>query len=113
MNRMLRERLIQVAASQDVVYYSEIAPLVAIDMSSPPDREEIGRLLGEISEFEHDQGRPLLSAVAISHDGNRPGKGFYNLAQELGLHEGSHHDSFWTRELKRVHAVWKGKTKSR
>ena len=66
MNRRLYERLIEVATAQECVYYSDIAPLVNLDMSLPPDRAEIGRLLGEVSEHEHAQGRPLLSVVVIS-----------------------------------------------
>ena len=94
---------------QDVVYYSEIAPLANLDMANPPDRTEIGRLLGEISTAEHKQGKPLLSAVAISHDGNKPGDGFFTLARELGLHRGSDDDAFWTAELERVYRYWKSK----
>lgn len=107
MNKAIYRRLTETAVSRGVVYYSEIAPLADLDMASPPDRTEIGRLLGEISESEHEQGRPLLSAVAISHDGNRPGEGFLTLARELGLHCSSEDDAFWTAELERVYRYWR------
>jgi hypothetical protein len=107
MNKVLYKRLTEAAAAQRVVYYSQIASIANLDMTNPPDRAEIGRLPGEISEAEHEQGRPLLSAVAISHDGNRPGDGFFTLARELGLHRGSDDDAFWTAELERVHRYGK------
>ncbi len=107
MNRRLYDRLKEVATAQKVVYYSEIAPLVNLDMSLPPDRAEIGRLLGEISEHEHAQGRPLLSVVVISQDGNKPGEGFFKLARELQLYAGPDEDTYWNTEIKRVWAAWK------
>lgn len=107
MNQRLYDRLKEVATAQKFVYYSNIAPLVNLDMSLPPDRAEIGRLLGEVSEHEHAQGRPLLSVVVISHDGNKPGEGFFTLARDLGVYTGPDEDTYWNTELKRVWATWK------
>lgn len=44
---------------------------------------EVGQILGEISEDEMEQGRPLLSAVAVGVSG-QPGAGFFALARQLG-----------------------------
>ncbi|MCH8807058.1 MAG: hypothetical protein IH986_13340 [Planctomycetes bacterium] len=111
MNRRLYERLIEVASAQKCVYYREIAPLVNLDMSLPPDRAEIGRLLGEVSQHEHALGRPLLSLVVISHEGNKPGKGFFTLARDLGVYTGPDEDTYWNTELKRVWAASKRESK--
>lgn len=54
-----------------------------LDMSSPYDREQLGRILGRIVEYEHEHGRPMLSSVVIS-DENVRGDGFYRIAEELG-----------------------------
>lgn len=107
MNQALYDRLKDVARSGQIAYYSDVAPLVNLDMSQPPDREEIGRLLGEISESEHRQDRPLLSAVIISREGNRPGDGFFTLARSLRLHPGGDDTAYWIAEVQRVWDYWK------
>jgi len=81
MNEELHRRLVSVARLGRYVIYSEIAPLLGLDMSSPADRTEIGRLLGEVSVFEHQLGHPLLSAIVIHRDNNIPGPGFFQLAK--------------------------------
>lgn len=59
------EKLKSAAKAGDTVSYGEIAPLLGLDMSLPEDRGEIGEVLGEISTFEHQRGRPMLSAVVV------------------------------------------------
>jgi len=61
MHKEMRKRLIQAAGEERIVPYSELAPLANFNMDNPEDRTHMGALLGEISEFEHDKGRPLLS----------------------------------------------------
>jgi len=107
MHQILYERLIGVARSGNYVTYAEIAPLAGLDMGNPDDRTEIGRLLGEISTFEHQQGRPLLSAIVIHKDNNMPGQGFFNLARELHLYDGSNDLVFFIREFQRFHDHWR------
>jgi len=113
MHQEIYERLQEVARRRNVVYYSEIAPLAGLDMSFECDRAEIGRLLGEISTYEHEHGRPLLSAVAVyKPDEQReeslgPGPGFFTLVRELGLMPlGEEEQDFWVRELRHVHDHW-------
>jgi len=47
-------------------------------------RAEIGRILGEVSAFEHNEKRPLLSTLVISKYSSEQGDGFYKLCEELG-----------------------------
>lgn len=54
-----------------------------LDMSVPADRGKIGSILGNISFYEHEAGRPLLSSVVVSKN-NKRGDGFFKLAEELG-----------------------------
>ena len=75
------EELSKVAQSGNTTYYSDIAPLAGLDMSSEGDRFRIAQILGEISEDEHRDGRPLLSAVVILKGENRPGEGFFGLGK--------------------------------
>ncbi|MCL5111112.1 MAG: hypothetical protein M1401_20030 [Chloroflexi bacterium] len=102
--------MVETARNQSLVNYGEIAPLAGLDLDSQEDRNTLGRLLGEISTFEHSQRRPMLSAVVVYLDANAPGPGFYKLARELGLLAG--HDpvselEFYIRELRSVYATWR------
>lgn len=63
-------------------------------------------LLREISTREHEQGRPLLSAVVVRPSGV-PGGGFFRLAGELGR-TGSDRRSVWADEVSRVYEVYAG-----
>jgi hypothetical protein len=76
-NEIMREKLISVAKSGRVTYYSEIAPIVDLDMGNPDDRNKISNILDEISSHEHDKNRPLLSVVVIHRQDNIPGNGFF------------------------------------
>lgn len=106
MNEEIYQRLLSVARSQGLITYSDIAPLAGLDMGNAVDRNEIGRLLGDISTFEHQQGRPLLSAVVIHRDNNIPGEGFFTLARELGIYNENDDLLFFIQELRRVHDYW-------
>ena len=99
-------KLMEVAKSREITYYSDIAPLVGLDMSLPPDRNHIARILDEISRSESASGRPLLSAVVVLKDRNIPGEGFFTLAKELRLYDGTDDDGFWAGEVQRVHEHW-------
>jgi len=113
MHESIYRKIQKVAGNREVVYYSDIAPLADLDMSLDRDREEIGRLLGGISRHEHEEGRPLLSAVVVhkpdqqSDESLGPGRGFFTLARELRLMAPDEdEDDFWQRELQRVHDYW-------
>ena len=108
MHQAIYEQLKRIAKVQTTTTYTEIAPLAGLVMCNPTDRNEIARILGEISTYEHSQGRPLLSAVVILQDKNIPGQGFFTLARELGLYSGGDDLSFFCRELVKVHETWKG-----
>ena len=107
MNEELHNRLVSVARSGGYATYSEIAPLLGLDMASPADRTEIGRLLGEVSVFEHQLGHPLLSVIVIHRDNNIPGPGFFQLAQDLGIYDGNDDLLFFVREFQRVRDYWR------
>ncbi len=107
MHKGIYQKIKSIARNQDIVFYSEIAPLAGMDMSSPKDRLEIGHLLGEISRYEHMHGRPMLSAVVVHKNNNKPGSGFFDLAQELGIYDGLDDDAFFIKELKRVYDYWR------
>ena len=106
--KTIYEEIINVAKNGDVVYYSEIAPLIGLDLKSTKDRNRIIAILDGINKSEHSEGRPLLSAVVISKSRKMPGAGFFKLAIKLGLYSGGEDDfKFWLKELlRRVHDYW-------
>lgn len=107
MNIKIFAKLKDVAKAQDVTTYSDIAPLVGLDMANPDDRNRIAEMLGEISRHECAQGHPMLSVVVIHRANNIPGQGFFTLAKELGLHKGNSDLTFFVNELRRTHNFWK------
>jgi hypothetical protein len=103
MNEDLRQRLITAARAQRIVYYSDLQQLLDVDMDFPPDRERIGRYLGDVSKHEVSEGRPMLSSVVWRKDNSPPGHGFFKLALELGLAEETEpEDAVAVRELTRT-----------
>jgi hypothetical protein len=102
----LYERLVEVARTRRTLTYSEAGELVGLSMRNPNHRKLLGQQLGAISEYEVDHGRPMLSAVVI-HKGERPGTGFAQLGEDIGLKSSFDTDaSFADRELFRVYAYW-------
>lgn len=88
MNTKVRSFLIQRARDKgnELVRYQELSDKckLGLNMSNIDHRNEIGRILGEISRYEHNNGRrPLLSALVIRAGDNYEGDGFFKLADEL------------------------------
>ena len=83
--RRTREILIKYASKGHFITYGDLIKeaRLNLDMSSPYDRGLLGKILGAISDYEHSDGRPLLSSVAVSKDKHHS-DGFYKLAEELG-----------------------------
>lgn len=106
MHLAVYEELKRVARAQKTVTYSQIAPLADLDMSNAAHRQDIARILGEISTCEYKKGQPMLSAVVVLRDKNIPGHGFFTLAKELGVYAGNDDQVFWCQELSRVHQAW-------
>ncbi len=101
--------LVSAARYRGTVTYQEIAQLVGLPLKGSYMGSEIGHLLGEISEDEVKNGRPMLSAVAVNVQGV-PGLGFYALARDLGKEFEDSQDGrlkFWKSELQDVYEVWK------
>jgi hypothetical protein len=109
-HQQIYARLKEAAKNGDLIAYGEIAPLANLNMESPDDRNKIAHILGDISKYENELGRPLLSSIVVLAGIGYPGEGFFNLARELGLHHGTKEFDdldFFTQEAKRVHAYWK------
>lgn len=87
MNQLVRGHLIDLARKGKTITYQELSDQCKLGLvmrDSEYARAEIGRILGEISAFEHNNQRPLLSSLVISKGDNYQGDGFYKLCEELG-----------------------------
>ena len=97
MRQDIRKKLIEAARTGEVIFYLELGV---------GRGRKLGQILGEISEYEHEQGRPLLSAVAVSRVKGMPNPGFWTLPSvPPGLTE-RQCPVFWARELVKVLDWW-------
>lgn len=113
MNIEIRNVLIEVARKRQVIHYQELSDRCRLGLNmhdNPSDRLEIGRLLGEISEYEYKNKRPLLSAVVITKSGEE-GDGFYKLCESLGItgdwKKLKRDGIFSAQEIQRCHDFWR------
>ncbi len=107
LNVPIYEELKRVARHQETTTYSAIAPLASLDMDNPAHRDQMRQLLGKISTYEHQHGRPLLTAIVVYKQENHPGPGFFDLARHLGLLLiGKDEVAFFCHEVARVHNEW-------
>jgi hypothetical protein len=105
-NPTIYDMLVEAAQYRDVVFYRPVALAAGIDVDHPHFGALVGRLLDEINRAEHAAGRPLLSAVVVGAETSRPGRGFFECANDLGRHTDDDDDAFWVAELKRVYDHW-------
>lgn len=106
----VHEYLIELARKQsNPITYAELAHHFGMTITGDADVGFWSRLLGQISETEHRQGNPMLSVLVINQERNRPGNGFYDLAQQFDKYDG-HSDidrmGFYSRELQAVYDHW-------
>ncbi len=117
MNERVRTKLIELAKKKRTITYQELSDVCNLGLvmaDSEFARAEIGRILGEVSEFEHNDKRPLLSALIISKSKGEQGDGFYKLCEELGY--GSWKKlkndlTFDSNEMNRCFDFWKDDVK--
>lgn len=106
-HRELYERLVKAARARELLYYSQVGPMLKLNFESPADRNRIGHLLGEISRHEHAEGRPMLSSVVWYKDLSSPGPGLHKLGVELGVARGGESPlDFAIRQLNETFDFW-------
>jgi hypothetical protein len=106
---IIYSELINAARYRGTVTYQEIAMILGLPLKGSYMGSVIGGLLGDISEDEVNEGRPMLSAVAVGVSGI-PGKGFYGLAHEHGKEFENTKEGrlkFWEDEKQTVYETWK------
>lgn len=88
MNENVRRKLIEIARAkgEQTITYQELSDQCQLGLvmrDSEYARAEIGRILGEVSAFEHHNQRPLLSSLVLSKGSSYEGDGFFKLCEEL------------------------------
>lgn len=99
--------LIKLARKKETTTYGAIAEMMGLPSHGNYMSREVGQILGEISEWEHSQGRHMLTALVIRDDLGQPGDGFFTFAKELKNIEIENEEEFWRNELGAVFQEWK------
>lgn len=89
MNQKVRKFLIDQCVNGQPIYYEEIGQMLGLDLGLESQRQILSKTLVEISTFEYENDRPLISSIAIYKQKNDHGFGFYNLCEELGIGKAS------------------------
>lgn len=110
-NKQIYEKLKDIARRGITITYTDLNRNCSLnlDYNNIKDRNEIAKILGDISKDEFKKGHPLLSAVVVlkgSHPPT-PAFGFFTLWEELGLkNKGESREIFFAKELRRVFEYW-------
>tara|TARA_Y100000310_G_C20027191_1_gene510149 strand:+ start:147 stop:503 length:357 start_codon:yes stop_codon:yes gene_type:complete len=116
MNDQAYETLKTTAKQQQIIYYQALNNSCGLDLdfNRGCDRREIGNILEEISRFEHERGRPMLSVVVVNQENssqgnsNMPSIGFFKLARNIrSMRALESKEGFFLRELSKVYNYWK------
>lgn len=102
--------LLNTARHNKTISYKEVIQCAEIPYSGQALSGALGQLFYDIvqAELTKNPSAPMLSAVALPTNGNKPSKGFFDLARELGrLEYGADEDTFWIEELTHCYAYWK------
>lgn len=86
----------------NTITYKELANNIGMDISSASLRGEISGLLGDLSSYSFDNGMPLISALVVRKDADRPGNGFYTLYEEKKRIKIKDKDAVFIDELNKV-----------
>jgi hypothetical protein len=113
--RQCRDALINQARSGHLITYGnlvkEIPAVEWAEGAYTGHGSMIGLLLGQVSAGEWLEDRPLLSAMAINADLNRPSQPFFTFARDdLGVRIGTsdeQEDRWWYAEVNRCQDYWR------
>ncbi len=111
MNQEVRKFLIDQCVKGQPVYYEAIGHMLGLDLGLESQRQILSKTLGEISAFEYEQDRPLISSIAIYKQKNDHGYDFYNLCEELGIGKASKlsKELFGFTQIKACKHFWQNK----
>ena len=108
-----RDLLVATARQRSVVHYRPVADILGIVTERLDHCPELAQALDDISTFEHERGRPLLSVVVVhkaedQHEVTmQPGDGFFKMAKRNGVQPPDVDDvDFFIVELNRAYDYW-------
>ena len=90
-----------------ISYIDFMHQIRSISFETPHD-SRLPQLLAEISADEAKAGRGMMTALVVRNRDQRPGAGFFQLAQRLG-YDVSDPEKFWLQEVNKVFASWETK----
>lgn len=98
--------LVDYAKKRQMVTYTDFVNQIKSVRFPDPHDIRLGHFLGEISMAEAKAGRGMLSALVVHKQGDyQPGRGFYDLANELGYKD-SDIEKLWVQQVKKVFGTW-------
>ena len=102
-----KQTLSECAKQGQMIPYSEfVGRIRSITLQAHDPR--LAHFLEEISMEENSAGRGMLTALVVHKRGDqRPGPGFFDLAERLG-HNTADIDRCWIEEVNKVFASWTG-----
>ncbi|MDO8468161.1 MAG: hypothetical protein Q7S29_00175 [Candidatus Peribacter sp.] len=104
----IREILVQKAKDKQLIYYSELSPMLSNILTIGAHDPPLHHMLGEVSSSEDTAGRGLLSVLVIDKENHQPGHGFFDLARERGR-DIADDDKLFAKEVQNVFDAWMGK----
>lgn len=118
--RRIRSNLIELARSADptdvdsaLVTYGDLYDAVPPEQpsDSKPGRGQswmgpLSKALYHVSTYEHEHGRPLLTALVVHKGDGRPGEGFAKLVRQLRSDAGDDDRAIWETEVFAVLSFW-------
>jgi hypothetical protein len=96
--------LAECARNRKMISYTDFMYQIHSFSFTTPHDSRLPQFLAEISTEEAKTGRGMMTALIVRKNGDqRPGAGFFELAQRLG-YEVSDPEKFWFEEVNKVFA---------
>lgn len=106
----IRRELIKCAKKPCTITYARLADWVDVNYQFHygPDEQRFHNMLGNVSTYEVENGRPMLSVIVVRAEDSRPGPGFFWLAKELDKQKpGVEDEIFFINETRELFDYWK------
>src|SRR5262245_18484379 len=100
--REIRDILIQVARSQQIITYSELTAMLQTAYVHYHSQVLVS-MLTEIGSAEVRAGRPVLPALVVTKQTGLPGAGYFKIRDERGVHIADDPQESWAEDLRQVH----------
>ena len=101
----VRRTLERIARLKSIIPDRDLAQAVFGSKAQPTDSRLL-EILADIAAEEHAAGRPLLPALVVSAERDRPRMEFFDLAVQLG-YRFDNREAFWQEQRQRLYAQWK------